>query len=83
MPTTAAVARPSHTTTTTKAPAAPTSHAASCIDHATIDEGSATCGAGESHPSGAMALCKDGTYSYSTTPSGTCSHHKGVAVWYY
>ena len=28
------------------------------------------------------ALCKDGTYSYSATHSGTCSHHKGVKVWY-
>lgn len=32
-------------------------------------------------PPGATALCKDGTYSYSTTRSGTCSHHGGVAVW--
>lgn len=60
-----------------------TAEAATCMDHATIDEGTARCGAGESHPSGAGALCHDGTYSYSTTPSGTCSHHKGVAVWYY
>jgi hypothetical protein len=28
------------------------------------------------------ALCKDGTYSYSKTRKGTCSHHKGVKVWY-
>lgn len=27
------------------------------------------------------ALCKDGTYSYSQTRSGTCSHHGGVAQW--
>jgi hypothetical protein len=53
------------------------------MDHATIDEGTARCGAGEPHPAGAGALCHDGTYSYSTTPQGTCSHHKGVAVWYY
>jgi hypothetical protein len=32
-------------------------------------------------PPGATALCNDGTYSYSTTRSGTCSHHGGVAVW--
>ena len=32
-------------------------------------------------PPGATALCKDGTYSYSATRSGTCSHHGGVAVW--
>jgi hypothetical protein len=53
------------------------------MHHATIDDGTARCGAGESHPSSAMALCHDGTYSESTTPSGTCSHHGGVAVWYY
>lgn len=27
------------------------------------------------------ARCRDGTYSYSRTRSGTCSHHGGVAVW--
>jgi hypothetical protein len=32
-------------------------------------------------PAGATALCNDGTYSYSQTRSGTCSHHGGVAVW--
>lgn len=34
-----------------------------------------------SHPSGATAICVDGTYSYSTNRRGTCSHHGGVAVW--
>lgn len=33
-------------------------------------------------PKGAMAKCKDGTYSFSQTHKGTCSKHKGVAVWY-
>jgi len=32
-------------------------------------------------PSGATALCGDGTYSYSQTASGTCSWHGGVAEW--
>ena len=32
-------------------------------------------------PPGATAQCRDGTYSYSTHHSGTCSHHGGVAVW--
>lgn len=35
-----------------------------------------------SRPAGATALCRDGTYSYSASRSGTCSHHGGVAVWY-
>jgi uncharacterized protein DUF3761 len=33
------------------------------------------------HPSGASALCRDGTYSYSANRRGTCSHHGGVARW--
>lgn len=33
-------------------------------------------------PSGATARCRDGTYSYSASRRGTCSHHGGVAVWY-
>jgi hypothetical protein len=34
------------------------------------------------HPAGASAKCRDGTYSFSMHRSGTCSHHGGVAVWY-
>jgi hypothetical protein len=34
-----------------------------------------------SHPSGASALCADGTYSYSANRRGTCSHHGGVSQW--
>lgn len=29
----------------------------------------------------ATAICKDGTFSYSATRSGTCSHHGGVRTW--
>jgi hypothetical protein len=32
-------------------------------------------------PPGATARCTDGTYSFSATRSGTCSHHGGVADW--
>lgn len=32
-------------------------------------------------PSGASAECLDGTYSFSQSRSGTCSHHGGVATW--
>ena len=30
---------------------------------------------------GATAVCFDGTYSYSSSRSGTCSWHGGVAYW--
>jgi len=33
------------------------------------------------NPSGATALCKDGSYSYSQHRSGTCSGHGGVRTW--
>lgn len=32
-------------------------------------------------PSGATALCRDGSYSFSMNKRGTCSHHGGVARW--
>ncbi|HSX08205.1 MAG TPA: DUF3761 domain-containing protein [Candidatus Saccharimonadales bacterium] len=35
----------------------------------------------ETAPSGATAKCRDGTYSFSQSRSGTCSHHGGVAEW--
>jgi len=33
-------------------------------------------------PPGATAKCNDGTYSYSATHQGSCSHHGGVAQFY-
>lgn len=33
-------------------------------------------------PAGATALCRDGTYSFSRSRRGTCSHHGGVVQWY-
>lgn len=32
-------------------------------------------------PEGATALCRDGTYSFSRSRRGTCSHHGGVKRW--
>lgn len=34
-----------------------------------------------STPAGATAQCSDGSYSFSQSRSGTCSHHGGVATW--
>ncbi len=33
----------------------------------------------DSQPAGATAICGDGTYSFSQSRRGTCSHHGGVA----
>jgi len=35
----------------------------------------------DSPPSGASARCRDGTYSFTRSRRGTCSHHGGVAAW--
>ncbi|WP_424682681.1 DUF3761 domain-containing protein [Frateuria sp. YIM B11624] len=35
----------------------------------------------ESAPAGATAQCRDGSYSFSLSHRGTCSHHGGVARW--
>ena len=32
-------------------------------------------------PTGASAICNDGTYSFSQNHRGTCSHHGGVRSW--
>jgi len=32
-------------------------------------------------PAGATAQCNDGTYSFSQSRRGTCSHHGGVRTW--
>ncbi len=32
-------------------------------------------------PAGATAQCRDGTFSFSQSRRGTCSHHGGVARW--
>lgn len=32
-------------------------------------------------PNGASAQCRDGTFSFSRSRQGTCSHHGGVARW--
>jgi hypothetical protein len=34
-----------------------------------------------SAPAGASAKCRDGTYSFSQSRRGTCSHHGGVSQW--
>lgn len=36
-----------------------------------------------SRPAGATARCRDGSYSFSRSRQGTCSHHGGVLEWYW
>jgi Protein of unknown function (DUF3761) len=49
----------------------------------TNSAGNTVCSPEESPtaPAGATAKCEDGTYSFSESRSGTCSHHGGVAEW--
>jgi hypothetical protein len=35
----------------------------------------------EMKPKGATARCRDGTWSFSQSHRGTCSHHGGVSEW--
>jgi hypothetical protein len=44
----------------------------------TMVRSSARC---SSVPTGASAICGDGSYSFSRHRQGTCSHHGGVARW--
>ena len=41
----------------------------------------ANASAENSNPAGAIAQCKDGTYSHAKGHSGACSRHGGVAKW--
>lgn len=41
----------------------------------------ATASIENSNPSGAIAQCKDGTYSHAKGHAGACSHHGGVGKW--
>lgn len=43
--------------------------------------GNTVCRPSSSNTGGATAICNDGTYSYSQSRRGTCSHHGGVRSW--
>ncbi|MBQ6486711.1 DUF3761 domain-containing protein [Candidatus Saccharibacteria bacterium] len=43
--------------------------------------GNTVCRPASTNTGGATAICRDGTYSYSQSRRGTCSHHGGVKKW--
>lgn len=43
--------------------------------------GNTVCRPSNNNTGGATAICRDGTYSYSQSRRGTCSHHGGVKTW--
>jgi hypothetical protein len=70
------------------APAAPSTSTGSgsslCTNGTYVNSaGNTVCSPEQSStvPAGATAQCVDGTYSFSQSRSGTCSHHGGVAQW--
>ena len=69
----------STTGTTTPSTISPTSTASSPTPLATNSPSPSSSSI--SWPANATAKCKDGTYSTSTSRSGTCSGHGGVEIW--
>lgn len=78
---------PSVSATPSPTPAAsaqPTTQAVDCPNGTYINSaGNTVCNpySSSSAPAGATAQCNDGSYSFSQSHSGTCSHHGGVATW--
>jgi len=60
-----------------------TPHATGPINHYTNSRGNVVQSPThyDSPPQGATAQCRDGSYSFSQSRRGTCSHHGGVARW--
>lgn len=68
----------------TKAPVTYTAAPTNCPNGTYVNSaGNEVCSpySAPSTPSGATAHCRDGSYSFSQSRSGTCSHHGGVAQW--
>lgn len=72
------------TTSSSSAPKTSVAPASKPVAKTSGGSGSATGGTGESvnnNPKGAIAQCKDGSYSHAAHRSGACSRHGGVAKW--
>ncbi len=63
------------------APAAPAPAARTVSTH-TVQHSTTTQTTSAAGPTGATAICNDGTYSHSAHHSGSCSRHKGVKQFY-
>jgi hypothetical protein len=63
--------------------AGPQAHSTCGADHYVNSRGNCVHRpvAADRAPRGASAKCRDGTYSFSQSRRGTCSHHGGVASW--
>lgn len=62
----------------------PTTYKITCLNGTYINSfGNTVCRPEQapSIPPGASAICGDGTYSFSQSRRGTCSHHGGVSQW--
>lgn len=68
-------------TTTTTAPAPAPSTTSTSTSSAGLQVPSPAYSASGSPPTGATALCLDGTYSFSSSRQAACSQHGGVAAW--
>ncbi len=68
----------------TKAPTPPVVSAPTNCPNGTYTNtaGNEVCSPSNDPSPGASAQCRDGTYSFSQSRSGTCSHHGGVARWF-
>ncbi len=73
----------SPTSTPTPIPAATTNSGLSNNNYYTNSAGNEVHSPAYSNgvPAGATAICGDGTYSFSQSRRGTCSHHGGVSQW--
>jgi len=59
-----------------------TNRATNCANGTYVNSaGNTVCRPSETNTGGATAICNDGTYSYSQSRRGTCSHHGGVQRW--
>src|ERR1044072_1822904 len=75
---------PSATPSTRQAPPASAAGGGSSDDYYTNSKGARVHRPVQSDsgpPAGATAQCRDGSYSFSQSRRGTCSHHGGVARW--